>query len=62
MSLNLDDMTWTCMVCADIRPDRFISVRTHYRDFHGVEVSEHIRYCNDRQECIQGSKTIHLLP
>lgn len=58
--IDPNDITWPCSVCGDIRPDACISVRT-------IDVSEEMglpegsakrnyKYCNDRQECIEGVK------
>jgi len=60
MPVNPDNMTWTCDVCGDVRPDRCISV-------HTVDISadlgvpegsakRNFKYCNDRRECIEGVK------
>ena len=52
---------WTCHVCGENRPERFVSV--HKRDNSekysmspGTFV-ENIRYCNDKHKCIKGSRT-----
>lgn len=53
--------SWTCHVCGENRPDRFISVRKHDKsEEYGMTpgtFQENIRYCNDKELCIQGSKT-----
>jgi hypothetical protein len=49
-------LTWTCMVCKDERPDRFISVaHRHLRGMEGrfPETRVNVRFCNDRVECIE---------
>lgn len=52
-------LTWSCHVCAAERPDERISV---YSSTHtlpsGVEVTEHVRYCNDRPACIEGARDV----
>ena len=53
----MDDLTWTCHVCNQVRPDSKISVRTKRKRIGSVEFDENIRYCNDRPECVEGSKT-----
>lgn len=54
------NLTWTCHICLDVRPDDKISVLTKivekYKDLD-VKMTENIRYCNDRPECIEGAKT-----
>ncbi len=51
MPLNLDDLTWTCHVCGDERPDRFILVHKSKWKRNGIEIQENIRYCRDRLDC-----------
>lgn len=46
-----DPIEWTCMVCGGIRRDKDISVHKISRSEGGVEITENIRYCNDRSEC-----------
>ena len=55
------DITWTCHICKEERPDQFISVRQHdvsgrYELPAGV-MMENIRYCNDRPACVLASET-----
>jgi hypothetical protein len=54
---DLRDITWTCHICGDERPDAAISVRSHESEMHGIKWTQNIRYCNDRPECIEKSKT-----
>jgi hypothetical protein len=55
--------TWTCHICREERPDRFISVVQHHRvGKRGVEFTENVRYCNDRPECIHAAQTFHFIP
>ena len=57
-----DDLTWTCHVCGDERPDAIISVHQRHRFLLGdVPVTENIRYCNDRPECQQGALSFTFL-
>jgi hypothetical protein len=49
------DLSWTCHVCGENRPDSAISVA--HRPLRGMEdrypqVRFNARYCNDRIECI----------
>lgn len=56
------ELTWTCHICKEERPDSFISVRKNRLTMESdVTVQENIRYCNDRASCITGSKTAHHL-
>jgi len=52
----MDNLTWTCHICREERPDARISVWTKPLGLPGVEGTQNIRYCNDRQECIDGAK------
>jgi len=53
--------SWTCHVCGEERPDRSISVRVHDNSeklgLPSGTFQENIRYCNDKESCIEGSKT-----
>lgn len=52
----MTDLTWTCHVCHEERPDEFISVHSiPHTTRWGVQITENIRYCNDRLECIEGA-------
>jgi len=52
------DLTWTCQICGQERPDERISVVTKPLVINGQTVGEqNIRYCNDRAACIEGAKT-----
>lgn len=59
----LDDLTWTCHVCHDERPDRLISVLStkHLLGPAKVEVQVNVRYCNDRPECVAGAPDVNML-
>lgn len=48
------DLTWTCHVCGERRPDKQISVFVRR---HDEFMQENIRYCNDREKCRAGAKT-----
>ena len=58
------DLTWTCHVCGEERPDKKISIRT--RDISAEynlppgTVTENIRYCNDRRSCAEPAQTMRL--
>lgn len=53
-------LTWTCHICRDTRPDRFISVNSHENilgEGTGYKMTVNVRHCNDRQDCIEKAKT-----
>ena len=56
---------WTCHICGDIREDSHISV--HTRDVSEEmnlptgTVTENVRYCKDKIECVAQSKTKRLI-
>ena len=55
-----EDLTWTCHICKDRRPDEKISVYKHDRskeyDMSPGTMVENVRYCNDKLECIEAAK------
>ncbi len=58
--------TWICHICGDVRPDKQISVRVKDMSEKGHEfrpgvISMNVRYCNDRDHCIEESKNFSLL-
>ena len=55
------ELTWTCHVCHETRPDRRISVLSKPGAFHGLRYQQNIRFCNDRQACIDGAKNVDFL-
>ena len=59
MSLFDEDLTWTCMVCNDERPDARISVaRSRWQDRrNGIVFEMNTRYCNDRRSCVADAFT-----
>lgn len=53
--LDFEDLTWTCMVCGEDRPDDKIAVA--YRTIPGMEDlfpagRFNVRYCTDRPPCV----------
>lgn len=53
------ELTWTCHVCGEERPDRYISVFSRERILEaGVRVRMNVRYCNDRPECREQAPTV----
>ena len=55
------ELTWTCHVCHDERPDARISVLSTIRSIGGVPVTMNVRHCNDRPACIAGAKDVDFL-
>lgn len=53
--------TWICHVCGKERPDERISVYSTKKLYHGVEIQENVRYCNDRPSCVEGAKDVHFI-
>jgi len=52
----MNDLTWTCHICGQERPDDKISVLTKKLIMNGgVIADENIRYCNDSAACIEGA-------
>lgn len=54
-------LEWTCHVCGDERPDDKISVYSQTTTTNGIEVKQNVRYCNDRQSCIEGASKVDWL-
>ena len=58
----MDDLTWTCHVCGEERPDAAISVyrRTEVAK-GGLTITQNVRYCNDRSDCAVGAPAVSFL-
>lgn len=57
-----ENLSWKCHICGDSRPDAKISVRSTPLMINGRECgSQNIRYCNDKQSCIEESKTFSFM-
>lgn len=59
----MDELTWTCHVCHERRPDARISVfskdiSAEY-DLPEGSIKENIRYCNDREACVNGASKVN---
>ena len=58
------DITWTCEICGETRPDQFISVFiTDISVDHGLKpgiMFQNIKYCNDRPACSDAAPTFRL--
>jgi hypothetical protein len=52
---------WNCDICGENRPDEFISVNSKDMSeefgFTPGVFRENVKYCNDKHECIKGSRT-----
>lgn len=58
----LEDLTWDCAICHETRPDDKINVLKKKINWPGVNAVENIKYCNDREACIEGAKTFTYFP
>lgn len=61
----MTELTWTCHVCGDERPDRFISVCVkdvgpEFGFYPGI-MKQNVRYCNDREYCKEQALSIRLI-
>lgn len=57
------ELTWSCHVCGDVRPDERISVyKRETVTRTGVRVIENVRFCNDRPACVEGAPSVRFLP
>jgi hypothetical protein len=52
-----ENVTWTCHICKEERPDSQISVMKKPLIVNGMKMGEqNIRYCNDKASCLAGTK------
>jgi hypothetical protein len=57
-----ENLTWTCYVCGDERPEDKISVYKKPLILLGQEHgTENIRYCHDRPMCVEAAPSKGLL-
>jgi hypothetical protein len=54
----MSPVEWTCHVCGELRPDDKISVHSRKVTWGEVPITENVRYCNDKTECIEGAKKV----
>lgn len=48
----MKDLTWSCEVCHEVRPDEKITVMTYpLKGFIGAE--RNLKYCNDNDSCYE---------
>jgi hypothetical protein len=55
------DLTWTCHVCGETRPDSKISVYSTELQINGIIIKQNVRHCNDRPNCIEEAKNVDWL-
>lgn len=55
------NLTWTCHVCKEERPDAKIGVHSEKRILNGVEFQTNVRYCVDRESCRDGARDVDFL-
>ena len=55
--MNTDALTWTCHICHQRRPNKFISVYSSVKIIKGIPLTHNVRYCNDNNDCIEKVKT-----
>jgi hypothetical protein len=57
------ELTWTCHICGQERPDDKISVEQHKVRMPGTnqQVMENVRYCNDKAECANAAPEFSFL-
>ena len=64
--LDMDAMTWSCMVCGTVRPDAQISVAKRMvpglEDMFPLGACVNVRFCNDRPECSAAANTEGVWP
>lgn len=56
--MDLKDTKWKCHVCGEERPNDKISVLTIPKNMYGMTIEMNVRYCNDRQVCIDRSEHV----
>ena len=60
--LDPKTLAWKCHVCGEERPDAQISVYSKPLVINGQECGQmNVRYCNDRQECIEGVPNVDFM-
>jgi len=60
--MDINNLTWTCHICGEERPDNKISVFTSPLIMRGIRMGEqNVRYCNDNPDCIEKSKTFSFI-
>lgn len=63
--MKIDELSWVCDVCGELRPDKYISVYT--KDISETfqlppgTVTRNVKYCNDKLECVEGAKRVKMV-
>jgi hypothetical protein len=57
----VENLTWRCHICGAERPDDKIGVRQHLTTIRGIEVTQNVRYCTDRPDCIIGAESFRFV-
>ncbi len=64
-SESIGELTWSCHICGEERPDARISVvKTDTSDQYGLPlgtVEQNVRYCNDNPDCRQKAQHKQLI-
>ncbi len=56
------EISWTCHICKEERPDKNISVYQSPLIVNGVEIGkQNVRYCNDNIDCTEKAKTFSFM-
>jgi hypothetical protein len=53
-----EPLEWTCHVCHETRPDAQIAVLVRPGLLGRVYIRQNVRYCRDREACVEGAKTL----
>lgn len=54
------DLSWTCHVCGEERPDALIAVHHVYKMIPNTDatITANVRFCSDRAECHNGAEDV----
>lgn len=60
----LENITWKCQICGEIRPDDMIGVvTTDISEENGMRLGMmkmNTKYCKDKKECVESAKIYRL--
>ncbi len=55
LRIDMRNITWTCHICGEERPDNMIAVhKTDLSSEHGLPpetMQQNVRYCKDKPDC-----------
>lgn len=59
-----EELTWTCHICGERRPDALIGVVTTVWEHPAehIPVTQHVRYCTDRPACVAAAPSVRWFP